>query len=121
MNDFEHIHPPVPDKQQFQIKVEEEKKKKTNILDDSAKKPSRSFGFSFISHAVLLLVLLCIGLKQPEVTDPVVIDVALGRSEEERPLERVGGGDFADYSNFDPGKLKETVLPDCSCAPGSTS
>ena len=26
MNDFEHIHPPVPDKQQFQIKVEEEKK-----------------------------------------------------------------------------------------------
>ena len=25
MNDFEHVHPPVPDKQQFQIKVEEEK------------------------------------------------------------------------------------------------
>ena len=33
MNDFEHVHPPVPDKPQFQIKVEEEKKKKTNILD----------------------------------------------------------------------------------------
>ena len=53
MNDFEHVHPPVPDKPQFQIKVEEEKKKKTNILDDSAKKPSRSFGFSFVSLSLI--------------------------------------------------------------------
>ena len=43
MNDFEHVHPPVPDKTQFQIKVEEERKKKPNILDDSAKKLTRSF------------------------------------------------------------------------------
>ena len=112
MNDFEHVHPPVPDKSQFQIKVEEEKKKKTNILDDSAKKPSRSFGFSFISHAVLLLVLLCIGLKQPEVTDPVVIELSMVSSEDEISLEPLVGINFDDFTNIDAGELKETELPE---------
>ena len=112
MNDFEHVHPPVPDKPQFQIKVEEEKKKKTNILDDSAKKPSRSFGFSFISHAVLLLVLLCIGLKQPEVTDPVVIELSMVSSEDEISLEPLVGINFDDFTNIDAGELKETELPE---------
>ena len=87
MNGFEHVHPPVPDKSHFQIKEEEEKKKNTNIFDDSAKKPSRSFGFSFVSHAVLLLVLLCVGLKQPEETDPVVIEMSMVSSEDEISLD----------------------------------
>ena len=120
MNDFEHVHPPVPDKTQFQIKVEVEKKKKPNILDDSAKKPSRSFGFSLISHAVLLLVLLCISLKQPESTEPVVIELSMVSSEDEVSLEPLVGVDFDDFMNIDAGELKETELPESFLEPDFT-
>lgn len=92
--------------------MEEKKCKKTNILDDSAKKPSRSFGFSFISHAVLLLVLLCIGLKQPELIEPVVIEMSMVSSEDEISLEPLVGINFDDFTNVDAGELKETELPE---------
>ena len=120
MNDFEHVHPPVPDKFNFQIKVEEEKKKKTNILDDSAKKPSRSFGFSLVSHAILLFAMLCIGLKQPEVIDPVVIEMPLVSSEDEISLEPLVGINFDDFTNIDAGELKETDLPESFFDPDFT-
>lgn len=120
MNDFEHVHPPVPDKFQFQIKVEEEKKKKTNILDDSAKKPSRSFGLSFVTHAVLLIVLLCIGLKQPEVVEPVVIELSMVTSEDEISLEPLVGINFDDFTSIDAGELKETELTEFLLEPDFT-
>ena len=120
MNGFEHVHPPVPDKSHFQIKEEEEKKKNTNIFDDSAKKPSRSFGFSFVSHAVLLLVLLCVGLKQPEETDPVVIEMSMVSSEDEISLEPLVGINFDDFTNVDAGELKETDLPESFFDPDFT-
>ena len=117
MTDFEHVHPPVPEKSQFQIKVEKEKKKKTNILDDSAKKPSRSFGLSFVTHAVLLIVLLCIGFKQPEVIEPVVIEMSMMSSEDEISLEPLVGINFDDFTNVDAGELKETELPESFLEP----
>ena len=120
MNGFEHVHPPVPDKSHFQIKEEEKKKKNTNIFDDSAKKPSRSFGFSFVSHAVLLLVLLCVGLKQPEETDPVVIEMSMVSSEDEISLEPLVGINFDDFTNVDAGELKETDLPESFFDPDFT-
>ena len=120
MNDFEHVHPPVPEKTQFQIKVEEQRKKKPNILDDSAKKPSRSFGFSLISHAVLLLVLLCIGLKQPESTEPVVIELSMVSSKDEVSLKPLVGVNFDDFTNIDAGELKETELPESFLEPDFT-
>ena len=120
MNNFEHVHPPVPDKSQFQIEVEEEKKKKTNILDDSAKKPSRSFGFSFVSHAVLLIVLLCIGLKQPEVVEPVVIELSMVTSEDEISVEPLVGINFDDFTSIDAGELKETELTESLLEPDFT-
>ncbi len=120
MNDFEHVHPPVPDKSNFQIKVEEEKKKNTNILDESAKKPSRSFGFSLVSHAILLFAMLCIGLKQPEVIEPVVIEMSLVSSEDEISLERLVGINFDDFTNIDAGELKETDLPESFFDPDFT-
>ena len=120
MNGFEHVHPPVPDKSHFQIKEEEEKKKNTNIFDDSAKKPSRSFGFSFVSHAVLLLVLLCVGLKQPEETDPVVIEMSMLSSEDEISLEPLVGINFDDFTNINAGELKETELPKSILEPDFT-
>ena len=120
MNGFEHVHPPVPDKSHFRIKEEEEKKKNTNIFDDSAKKPSRSFGFSFVSHAVLLLVLLCVGLKQPEETDPVVIEMSMLSSEDEISLEPLVGINFDDFTNINAGELKETELPKSILEPDFT-
>ncbi|MGI9458889.1 MAG: hypothetical protein ACR2NF_02730 [Pirellulales bacterium] len=117
MTDFEHVHPPVPAKSQFQIKVEKEKKRKTNILDDSAKKPSRSFGLSFVTHAVLLIVLLCIGFKQPEVIEPVVIEMSMMSSEDEISLEPLVGINFDDFTNVDAGELKETELPESFLEP----
>lgn len=120
MNDFEHVHPPAPVKSHFQIKEEEEKKKNTNILNESAKKPSRSFGFSLVTHAILLFAMLSIGLKQPEETEAVVIEMSMVSSEDEISLEPLVGINFDDFTNVDAGELKETELPESFFDPDFT-
>ena len=120
MNDFEHVHPPAPAKSHFRIKGEEEKKKNTNILNESAKKPSRSFGFSLVTHAILLFAMLSIGLKQPEETEAVVIEMSLVSSEDEISLEPLVGINFDDFTNVDAGELKETELPESFFDPDFT-
>ena len=120
MNDFEHVHPPAPVKSNFRIKEEEEKKKNTNILNESAKKPSRSFGFSLVTHAILLFAMLSIGLKQPEETEAVVIEMSMVSSEDEISLEPLVGINFDDFTNVDAGELKETELPESFFDPDFT-
>lgn len=120
MNDFEHVHPPAPVKSHFRIKEEEEKKKNTNILNESAKKPSRSFGFSLVTHAILLFAMLSIGLKQPEETEAVVIEMSMVSSEDEISLEPLVGINFDDFTNVDAGELKETELPESFFDPDFT-
>ncbi len=120
MNEYEHVHPPVPSKTQLQIKVEEGKKKNTNIFHESAKKPSRSFGLSFVAHAVLLLVLLCIGLKQPEVTEPVMIELSMASREDEISLEQLVSINFEEVTSIDAGNLNETELPQSLFEPDLT-
>jgi len=120
MNDFEHVHPPAPVKSNFRIKEEEEKKKNTNILNESAKKPSRSFGFSLVTHAILLFAMLSIGLKQPEETEAVVIEMSMVSSEDEISLEPLVGINFDDFTNVDAGELQETELPESFFDPDFT-
>jgi hypothetical protein len=107
-------------KSHFQIKEEEEKKKNTNILNESAKKPSRSFGFSLVTHAILLFAMLSIGLKQPEETEAVVIEMSMVSSEDEISLEPLVGINFDDFTNVDAGELKETELPESFFDPDFT-
>ena len=69
---------------------------------------------------MLLLVLLCIGFKQPEVTDPVVIELSMVSSEDEISLEPLVGINFDDFTNIDAGELKETELPESFSEPDFT-
>ena len=101
MNQFNHIYPPVPKHSSFTIKVKEEKAKTTNILDESAKKPSRSWIFSLVSHSILLLGMVLIGLDSPQITKAIVIEMSSISKEEELSFDEIAGVTLDDLAEMD--------------------
>ena len=112
MNQFNHIYPPVPKHSSFTIKVKEEKAKTTNILDESAKKPSRSWIFSLVSHSILLLGMVLIGLDSPQITKAIVIEMSSISKEEELSFDEIAGVTLDDLAemDIDVGEMMETDL-----------